>query len=371
MVGRVRSCALVSATLAACAAGGPDGPVVETGVPATSEPSAPAPNTRPQVVFYPRVGSLMDDAWGSLGPGVVLMNAGLAPKSAFTWIHDTVDKPRIAGDVVALCTRGGDVYSEALLNAAPFNSVQTVLVPPESTAEQLALVAGRLKTVEVVFLGDGEPSAYAAWASGPIGAAVRSVYDRGGVIAGAGAGAVALGWTLRTADASSAAALANPFDARIALAPGPFALPLLEGTSVEPQFRSGDRFGLLAAITARTVASGLGVATGVAPMGIGLEGGAALAFDRLGSVTLLDDGGAAGSAWLVRGGAVEDVTAGQALVWKDASVTRFDAPGESLTFYAQCGTAFSYGVSIDGSAAAPFTPADPYDAHGASSPCAP
>jgi cyanophycinase-like exopeptidase len=371
MSGRVRACALLSMTVAGCAASGGGGFETQGEVPVTVDPSAPAPNTKPQVVFYPRVGSMMDDPWGSLGPGVVLMNAGLAPKSAFTWIHDTVDKPRVAGDVVALCTRGGDVYSDALLTAAPFNSVQTVLVPPASTADEVALVANRLATAHVVFLGDGAASEYAAWSSGPIGAAVRRVYERGGVIAGAGAGAAALGSMVRTGDATSAMALANPFDARLALAPGPFALPLLAGTSVETELQSRDRFGLLAAITARVIADGAAAAAGVEPMGIGLEGGAALAFDRLGSVTLLDDDGGSASAWLVRGDAVDRVVAGQPLAWKTASVTRFDAPGESLTFYLGCGTAFAYGVAIDGAAAAPFTPADPYDAMGAASPCAP
>jgi len=371
MSGRVRACALLSSALAGCAASAEGGFESLGTAPTIVEPSAPAPDTRPQVVFYPRIGSMTDDPWGSLGPGVVLMNAGLAPKSAFTWIHDTVDKPRIAGDVVALCTRGGDVYSDALLQAAPFNSVQTVLVPPESTADEVALVAARLETAHVVFLGDGAAGEFAAWSSGPLGAAVRGVYDRGGVVAGAGAGAAALGATLRTGDATSAAALANPFDARLALAPGPFALPLLAGTSVETQLQSSDRFGLLAAITARAIAGGTAAAAGALPMGIGLEGGAALAFDRLGSVTLLDDDGASGSAWLVRGDAVDRVAAGQPLVWKGAGVTRFDAPGESLTFYLGCGTAFAYGVAIDGAAATPFTPADPYDAMGASSPCAP
>jgi cyanophycinase-like exopeptidase len=367
----VRVCALLSVAAAACASGGepPAEPAIH--VPPAVDPSAPAPDTRPQVVFYPRVGSLADDVWGALGPGVVLMNTGLAPASVFGWIHDTVDKRRVAGDVVALCTRGGDVYSETLLTLASFNSAQTVLVPPQSAASDVALVAKRLATAEIVYLGDGDPADYAAWSSTPLGEAIRGVYFRGGVVAGAGPGAVALGWALLASSATSAQALADPYAPGITLTRGPAALPLLAGTYVDLNVEREDRFGVLAAMTARAIADGIADATPSAAMGIGLEGHAALAVDGMGNLTLFDDGAVPGRAWLVHGGAVDRVTAGQPLLWSKAQVTRFDAAGESLSPTAACGTAFSYDVAIDGRATPPFTPADPYDAQGTATPCPP
>jgi cyanophycinase-like exopeptidase len=371
MHGTVRVCALLSLAAAACAGGGEPQAPTTTAPPPTPEPSAPAPDTSPQVVFYPRVGSMVDDGWGSLGPGVVLMNTPLAPASAFAWIHDTVDARRVAGDVVALCTRGGDVYSEPLYAAASFNSVQTVLVPPQSIASDVALVAQRLATAEIVYLGDGDPASYAAWGGTPLGDAIRHVYYRGGVIVGAGPGAAALGWAVLTSSTTSAQALGDPYAHGITLARGAPALPLLAGTLVDLDVVSKDRFGVLAAMTARAVADGLADTTAGAAMGIGLEGHSALVVDRGGNLRLFDDGAVAGGAWIVHGGAVDRLTAGQPLKWSAAHVTRFDAAGESLSPGASCGTAFSYDVAIDGAATPPFTPADPYEAQGAASPCTP
>ncbi len=56
--------------------------------------------------------------------------------------------------------------------------------------------------------------------------------------------------------------------------------------------------------------------------------------------------------------------------WQGAQVTRFDSATESLTLASDCGTAFSYDVTIDGASASPFTPANPYEARGTANPCA-
>jgi cyanophycinase-like exopeptidase len=333
--------------------------------------SAPAPEGTFHVVFYPRIGSLVDDPWGAIGPGVVLMNGGLTPASAFPWIHDTVDPQRIAGDVVVLSTKGGDVYSSAVYAAARFNSVQTVLVPSGAPRSDIDLVSARLESAEVVFLVDGEPSAYAAWAGTSLGDAVHGVYDRGGVVAGSGAGAAALGAMFLTSATDSATALADPYDPSITLVDGPFAIPLLIGTYVDLGTESNDRFGVLAAMTARAVAKGLMGIAGSPPLGVGLDVNAALAFDRQGIVTLLAGDDGPGSAWIVHGGAVGEIARGQPLVWPVAQVTRFDAAAESLTLASDCGTAFSYEVAIDGASAHPFTPADPYEAQGTANPCMP
>jgi cyanophycinase-like exopeptidase len=235
----------------------------------------------------------------------------------------------------------------------------------------IALVAARLKTAEIVFLADGDPSTYASWAGTPLGDAVHGVYDRGGVVAGAGAGAAALGWAVLTTHTDSATALLDPYAPSITLVRGPFGLPSMAGTYVDLGLESSDRFGVLAAMSARAIADGLADTKASAAMGLGLDGNAAVAFDQRGKVTLLDDDGASGAAWIVHGGAVDRITAGQPLLWKTARITRFDTAGESLAISSDCGTAFSYDVAVDGAAATPFTPADPYSAQGSANPCVP
>lgn len=363
-----RSCVLLAFAACGCAAGGSvpsaggDG-----GTSASVEPVAPAPDTAPRAVFFPRVGNPFDDTHGSLGPGVVLMNGGLSPASAFVWMHDAVDRARTAADVIVLCTQGDDAYSAPVYAAASFNSVQTVLVPPGAPLDDAQVVAQLIASAEVVFLADGDVASYATWAGGPIADAIRALFQRGGVVAGAGGGASALGAAVLTTDVDSAAALANPYDGSIHLQPGPFGGSILAGTLVDVRTRSGERFGRLAALTARAIADGLVDSTPDATLGIGLDDGAALAIDRAAQVSLLAD--AANDAWLVHGGVVDRVTPGQPLLWKSVHVTRFDAPGESYAPAQGCGTAFSYAVAVDGAASPPFTPADPYDAPGASSPC--
>jgi cyanophycinase-like exopeptidase len=368
-VGPIRCCLALALALSACANGGGTSTSPLPTAVGVIDDSAPAPDGKLHVVFYPRIGSLVDDGWGSVGPDVVLLNGGLVPASAFPWMHDAVDRERIAGDVVVLCTKGGDVYSSAIYGAAEFNSVQTVLVPPEAPGSDIDLVVTRLTTAEIVFLADGDASAYANWAGTPLSDAVHAVYDRGGVVAGSGPGAAALGWAVLTTHTDSATALANPYAPSITLTKGPFAIPLMAGTYVDLGLESNDRFGVLAAMTARAVAEGLNGIEGTPALGVGLDVNAALAFDRQGIVTLLADDGATGSAFIVHGGAVGQIASGKPLVWPAAQVTRFDTASETLTLASDCGTAFSYDVAIDGAAAAPFTPADPYQAQGKANPC--
>ncbi|HEY8041763.1 MAG TPA: hypothetical protein VIF15_18290 [Polyangiaceae bacterium] len=364
-----RCCPLLALAAAACANGDDGSTAQRAGRPSSLDRSAIAPDTRAGVVFFPRIGNPSDDTHGSRGPGVVLMNGGLRPASAITFMHDAVDKG-VAADVVVLCTHGDDVYSTQLYAMAPFNSVQTVLVPPESSADDVALVAHRLESAEIVFLADGDTGAYASWTGGPLAAAVTALFDRGGVVGASGAGAAALGTLMLTADVDSATALTDPYAASIHLVPGPFALPILRGTLVDLRVRAADHLGRLAALTARAIADGSAGTSAAAAMGIGLDDGAAIGINRSGTATLLlNDAGAAGQAWLVHGGAVDRIVARQPLIWRAAKITRFDAPGESLVLSAGCGSAFSYEVAIDGSATPAFTPADPYEAMGTATLC--
>jgi cyanophycinase-like exopeptidase len=364
--------------LPACATGAdaPTGEREEAAPFLPGDRTALAPDTRPQVVFFPRFGNPADDTHGALGPGVVLSNDGIGPQSAALWMHDTVDPARVAGDVAVLSTHGGDTYAEPLYASARFNSVQTVLIPPDAPDSDIATVASWLAGAEIVFVTDGDRASYVAWAGGPVAAAVRAVYDRGGVIAASGVGAAALGVALLVpvgvSDVPSDVALDDPYAATLALVPGPFALPLAGSWIVDVSLRTANRFGRLAAMTARAQADGLVTGATGAALGIGLDDGAALAIDRRGIATLLpSDAATGGDCWLIRGPAAERIAPGQPLVWSNAQVTRFDAPAEALEVAAGCGTAFTYAVSIDGRNPAPFTPIDPYGAQGASMPCSP
>lgn len=368
-IGRVFEGVLVACALATSAcANGVSSPAPFEGTPPPDE-SVQSPDLEPQVVFYPRVGNLADDEWGATGPGVVLMNDAMGPTSAYLWMHDTVDRSRIAGDVLVLCSSCGDVYSWTLYQLAPFNSVQTVLVPPQAKASDIQLVANRLQTIEIAIVSDGDLPTYVAWGTTPLGQAVQQVFDRGGVVAGAGTGASALGWAVLTTTLDSATALADPYAPGVNLTRGPFGIAGMAGTYVELGLESNARFGVFAAMTARSIGDGLADTKPSAAFGVGLDVNAAVALDRQGNAMLLADDTAPAEAWILQGGPANQITSGQALVWNDAQVWRFDSSGESLFLGGGCGTAFSYPLAIDGSAATPYTPANPYDAVGQANPC--
>jgi cyanophycinase-like exopeptidase len=330
----------------------------------------------PEVVFYPRIGNPDGDEHGAVGPGVALLGSGTRPAAAFGWMHDTVDLARVAADVIVISTGGSDIYSDAVYAAAAFNSVQTIIVPRGASEHDLGLVGESLGSAEIVLLADGDAATYATWKDGPIAAGIRSVFGRHGVVAGSGAGATALGAAMFVPPSGgpgigSAAAVADPFDRSIVLAPGPFALSLLPGAIIDVQIRSSDHFGRLATLTARAIADGLLEAAPTLALGVGLDDGAAILIDHAGGASLLSDAGAAsGNSWWVTGAPLATgIRPGQPLSWQHVNVTRFDATGEAFDRTRRCGTAFTYQVSIDGAASPAFAPTDPYDAQGTASPC--
>lgn len=375
-VALARSCVvLVVAATGACAAGGDsqDGDDGTRSEAPADLGAARALDADASVVFFPRLGNLQDDPSGSLGPGALLMGSDMRPASAIAWAHDTVahDRLRVAGDVVVLCDHGDDQFGAALYQAAPFNSVQTIRVPPGAAKEDIDLVARRLETAEIVFLADGSAATYARWRTTALGPAVRGVHGRGGVVAGGGAGARALASAMILApdEWQSTAALADPYGGGMSVVAGPFAIGALAGTIVELDLRARDRFGRLAAGAARALGDDVGAARPNTITGFGLDAGVALAIDRSLTAVLLADAASIHEAWAIRGGRAQELAPGRALQWAGLVATRFDAIGESLNVARGCGTAFSYRVTINGGESPPFTPSDPYVAQGASSPC--
>jgi cyanophycinase-like exopeptidase len=226
-----------------------------------------------------------------------------------------------------------------------------------------------------VFLADGDEGMYLAWAGTALAAAIDGVYARSGVVAGAGAGAAALGqfaYDERAAsgvDLDSATALANPYAPSIAFVHDAFHIPTLNGTIVDAHFHQQARFGRLAVFMARQLADGSVVSAAPVVTGIGVDEQNALAIDRFGIATQLERDGADGATYFVRGGTPQRAVAGQPLGYAGLRVWRLDAARETLDPGRGCGTAFQYSVSIDATKSPAFTPADPYGAAGSATLC--
>lgn len=372
-VGIVASAALSSLTGAGgCAVEGDadvPAPVLSTGPSSAIAPHIGAG----RLVVYPRIGSTADDGLLPLGPALVLMGGGADVDDAFSWSHSLIaGGRRVAGDVVVLTVNGDDRYGAYLAGTAAFNSVQTVRVPAGVSDEELLITARILARAEMVFLTAEDPSSYLRWQKTPIISAIQAVFDRGGVIGGTGGGAAVLGEGAYDGLESVASpdAMANPYETSITFTRRLFRFAQLEGAVVDPHFRSGDRFGRLAAFMARQIADGAVSSHPPMALGIGVDEGSALLIDRFGRVTLAQAPDAKGGGYIVTGGAAQQIASNKPLVYGGLLVARMDQKGEAFDTSRGCGTAFLYRVSIDGEAAHPYAPNDPYVAAGVQSHCA-
>lgn len=317
---------------------------------------------------FPRVGSASDSVGTLQGPGLVLMGGGTDVDSAFTWMRGTLAAGAGRfGDVVVLRASGSNAYDSYLYALAPFNSVQTVLLPPPSTLADLQLAAALVDQAEAVWFAGGDQSRYAAWSGTALMDAVQRAYGRGGVVGGTSAGLAMLGqfaFDARVGSVTSSEALANPYRADVTFTRGALRFPPLDGVITDSHFGPRDRFGRLTAFMARQVADGAASAV----LGVGVDEATAVLVDATGRATLVRQGGS-GKAYFVSGGAASQCAPGQPLVYPSLTVTRLDAPGQFFDFTRRCGTGPRYALNVDARQADPFGGTDPYAAAGAPGTC--
>lgn len=324
--------------------------------------------------FFPRVGNAADSAPALEGPGLVLAGGGTDVDGEFVWARATLSSSSTAplGDVVVLRATGTNAYDAYILALAPFNSVQTILLPAPSTLTDLRAAAATVDRAEVVFFAGGDQSDYVAWAGSPLIAAVRGVYQRGGVVGGTSAGLAIQGqyaFDARVGSVTSAQALANPYEPSITFTRDLFDWPALRGAITDTHFATRDRFGRLVAFMARQHADG--VVPGPAPevLGLGVEQGCAVVVDKVGQGRLLRGPGASCAAYFVRGGPAQQVSPGVPLVAPGLSVTRLDGPAQRYDFTRRCGTGPTAVISVDARQASPYGGVDPYTVAGDAGSC--
>ena len=321
---------------------------------------------------FPRVGAPTDSVFNPAGPGLVLMGGGADVDQAFVWMRSTLAGTlgQPAGDVVVLRATGTNAYDAYIAGLAPFNSVQTVLLPPPSTLTDLRTAAALVDKAEAVFFAGGDQSHYAAWAGTELLLAVQRVYARGGVVGGTSAGLAVLGqfvFDARVASVTSAEALANPFAAGVTFTRGALRFGPLDLALTDTHFGARDRFGRLTAFMARQHADGA-VPGGAQVLGLGVDQAAAVVVNAAGQGRLVRDSGSTGVAYFVLGGPATQVVAGQPLVYPNLTVMRLDAAGQLWDFGRRCGTGPTYALSVDARQANPFS-VDPYPAAGPAGTC--
>lgn len=326
------------------------------------------------LTVYPPVGAPSDGTVMPKGPGLVLMGGGPDVDDAFVWAHDVLagSASGDGGDVVVLRATGTNAYDAYLAGLAKFHSVRTLLLPPPSTAADLAIAATYVDKAEMVFFAGGNQADYVRWKGSPLMTAVRGVYARGGVVGGTSAGCTIEGPLVFDAIAAggksvqSSDALSDPFEAPLSFTRDLFAWPSLAHVVTDPHFHERDRFGRLATFMARQFADG---AVTDEVIGVGIDEGNALVIDAAGRATLKQQTSGKGAAFVVRGGTPDIVKSGEPLLYRDLSVERLDVAGRQYDFAKKCGTGTLYRVDVDGAASTPTSPADAYGAHGTVDAC--
>jgi len=342
----------------------------------SSQPAGPvAPHVNGGIVVYPPLGNPSNDEIDPLGPGLVLMGGAKPVVSSFAWAENTIGAGRAsAGDVVILRSTDDDSLTSIAFAAGAFNSVRTVVVPADASPEDLVDAAVYLAEVEAVVFADDDAVPLTKWSGSPLLAAVANMFERGGIVLGLGDSVTAFGQFAFDPLASgasaveSSAAVANPFDPAITFTQV-FEFPQLGNLIVDAHFTSLDRLGRLAAFMARQVADGTLTTHPPRVFGVGVDEENAVAIDRFGHTTLLQDGNTTGGGFVLAAGVPSQVVAGAPLIYDGIEVTRLDTVGETYELTRGCGTAFTYTVSVDGADAVYYSPANPYTAAGVSSPC--
>jgi len=365
----------LAAALAACAEEG------DRNVTMPKRPFAPSnapthPKEKPSgFVVHNRIGNPLDDMMRGEGPGLVVLGGGAEVDDAYVWMRTTIGGTRrSAGDVVVLRVTDDDTYAEYVYAHGAFNSVQTIVVPQDATAENLDEAAAIVDRAEGIIFASDDASAFLRWRDSTLAMAVQRAFDRGGVIAGTGGGASVFGQFAHDTRAAATAvqtpdALANPYEKTIAFARDTFRLPQLEGLIIDTHFRENDRFGRLAAFMARQVADGTLATHPPRVFGIGVDEGNAVVIDRFARASLVQADTAGGGAYIITGGTPEQIMPDAPLIYRNLVVARLDAPGEMFDLDRACGTAFVYPVSVTGGGGRAYTPADPYEAPGIAHDC--
>jgi cyanophycinase len=226
-------------------------------------------------------------------------------------------------DVVVLRAGGKDGYNDYLYAMNGVDSVDSIVFSDRQQAFSPDIVA-LVQKAEFVFFAGGDQCNYTTYFKGtPIEDAVRSVYARGGAVGGASAGLAIMGSTTYDActsadGATSAQALANPYDSNISFTYDFFDFPYTTNMITDTHFVARDRMGRLMAFLARQIQDGVSSTH----WGLAVNEATSVEVDASGNATVVG----AGPAYLVYADHAPVVCApGQPLSYSGYKVWRYPA----------------------------------------------
>ncbi len=191
--------------------------------------------------------------------GYALMGGGTDLDEAFRWLCDHAD----GGDLLVLRASGTDAYNPYIQNLCHLNSVATLILPDRASAAD-PFVTNAITDAAAIFISGGDQGRYVGnWAGTSVEKALRDAVGRGIPIGGTSAGLAVLGEYIYTAqndppdgpDLMSDAALANPFNPQVVIAPDLLGIPILRGIITDTHFDTRHREGRLLVFMARILGS--------------------------------------------------------------------------------------------------------------------
>ena len=215
--------------------------------------AAPSAATRAQYDYYLTGSSA--DAVGPTEFGLGLMGGGTDVDALFTWMSDRAG----GGDFVVIRASGADGYNQYVYDLGNFDSVET-LVLKNRAASFDDFVLQRIANAEALFIAGGDQSNYVnQWKGTPVEDAIETLAARGVPIGGTSAGTAILGefvYAAQRASATSADALADPYNRDITLDRDFLLLPNMSRLITDQHLVERDRMGRTLTFMARLVADG-------------------------------------------------------------------------------------------------------------------
>ncbi|MFE6338537.1 hypothetical protein ACFVOK_35840 [Streptomyces sp. NPDC057798] len=185
-----------------------------------------------------------------------------------------------------------------------------------------------IRRAEFVYFAGGDQCRYVRWKGTALETSVESVVAKGGGAGGGSAGHHVSSPVVYDAcggSATSADALADPYDRSVTFTTGMFEWPHYAGVVNDSHFGARDRMGRTMAFVARAVKDGL--TPGGRAWGVGVDEKGSLFIDRNGLATQYG-----ANAWVVLGDHVpERAVAGRPLTYSDYKIWRL-TPGATFDF---------------------------------------
>lgn len=289
-----------------------------------SIPTAGAP--RAQFDYY-LTGDPADTS-GTTEFGLGLMGGGTDVDALFTWMSDRAG----GGDFVVIRASGADGYNQYVFDLGNFNSVET-LVLKNRAASSDAFVLQTIRNAEALFVAGGDQSNYVnQWKGTPVEDAIHELAARGIPIAGTSAGTAILSefvYAAQRFSATSADALANPFNRDITLDRDFLLLPFMSGIITDQHLIERDRLGRTLTFMARIVADGWAPES----RSIAIDRETAVLIDATGRASIVANADhPTPFAYFIRGGTPEICQPETPLTYRNLSVFRarpgsaFDIP---------------------------------------------